>query len=500
MRSHKLPTALRNRHAHMVLLDLLMLLHLRISNECLVMSDSSHPSSAVSKHRGRGERKEGTGWRERGRGQESSTGRGSRGYRGRGSSFGERPDPTSQWQTQGALLGTVNIGSIPTTPKHLTVNGVEYIASYNWLDQKTSTFLVPGRFWNPSQCALLMTAGSPPVWAPLSTPRSLKQDSGNVYRDKNAAQYSKHPFEPAVRAIFTMQPQLQFENIDVVACGSTMGNLLRFARSIEMSFRFDVEFIGNSAFFVRKENHTKETIEGLKGYGHTFPEAYTNWKADVKGSVSHQRIIRYTFDGLTYLIRTESDGWLPERLKSEELPSAKDDAGLKNTDDDITSLIEAAESVSVSQKTAANDDALEMQLGGRKIPQKAIFDLKTRSASRMIDMADILPRLWVSQTPNFIIGYHKFGLFEDVQVRAVHEEIQTWQENNQDPLNRLSAVIYRIIEIAKSCEGQGIEVSRFGSGDLQIRKLHDGNWHALPSDLSRKWAGVSDKDLGSTST
>lgn len=464
------------------------------------MSDNSHPSSVFSNYRGRGGREEGRGWRGRGRGQESSTSRGSRGYRGRGSSFGERPDPTSQWQTQGAILGTVHIGIVPPTQKHLTVNDVEYIASYNWIDQKTSTFLVPGRFWNPSQRASLMTAGSPPVWAPLSTPPSLKQDNGKVYRDKNAAQYSKHPFEPAVRAIFTMQPQLQFENIDVVACGSTMGNLLRFARSLEISFRFDVEFIGNSVFFVRKENHAKEIIEGLYGYGHTFPDAYTNWEPDVKGSLSHQRIIRYTFDGLTYLVRTESDGWLPERLTKDELSSAKADASVKNTDHDIASLTEAAESVSVSQKTVANDDALEMQLGGRKIPQKAIFDLKTRGANRMIDMADILPRLWINQTPNFIIGYHKSGTFEDIRVQAVHEEIQKWQENNQDSLNRLSAVIYRIIEIAKSCEGHGIEISRVGSGDLQIRKLRDGNWHALPSDLSRKWAGGSDKDLGSTST
>lgn len=262
---------------------------------------------------------------------------------------------------------------------------------------------------------------------------------------------------------------------------------------MDMSFRFDVEFIGSSVFFVRKENSPKEVIEGLQGHGHTFPEAYTNWEEDVKGSASHQRIVRYTFGGLTYLVRTEGDGWLPERLTSEELASAKADAGPTKADDDVASLIQAAESVGVSQKTPSTDDALDMELGGRKIPQKAVFDLKTRADLRKIDMADILPRLWVNQTPNFIIGYHKFGLFHDIQVQAVYEEIQEWQENNQKPLNSLSAVVHRIIQLAQSCKGHGLEVSRIGSGELMVRKLLDSDWHALPSDLSRRWAGGSDE-------
>lgn len=266
-----------------------------------------------------------------------------------------------------------------------------------------------------------------------------------------------------------------------------------------MSFRFDVEFIGNSVFFVRKENHAKEIIEALYGYGHTFPEAYTNWETDVKGSASHQRIIKYTFGGLNYLIRTESDGWLPERLTSKERASAKADTSLTKADDNMSSLIEAAKLVSVSQKTATADDVLDIQLGGRKIPQKGIFDLKTRSASREIDMAEILPRVWVSQTPNFVIGYHKSGLFDDVQVQAVYDEILEWEDKFQDSLNGLSALVYRIIEIAKSCKGQGLEISRFGSGDLLIRKLLDSEWHALPSDLSQKWASGADEDRGSDS-
>lgn len=108
------------------------------------MSDSPHSSRTFINYRGRGEG-EGRGWRARGRGLESSPGRGRRGYRARGSSFGERPDLTLQWQTQGALLDALSLDKIPPISNHMAVKDVEYLASYNWLDQETSTILIPGR-------------------------------------------------------------------------------------------------------------------------------------------------------------------------------------------------------------------------------------------------------------------------------------------------------------------------------------------------------------------
>lgn len=338
-----------------------------------------------------------------------------------------------------------------------------------------------------------MNTGSPPIWAPPAETRKLNQDSGDVFRDQNAARYPKHPLEPAVRAILTMQPQLRPDQVDIVACGSTIGNLLRFSKSLGSDFRFDVEFIGSSVFFVRKENTPTELIQGLYGYGHTFPQAYTNWEADVKGSATHQRIVRYRLGELRCLIRFESDLWLPERLTGEELALAKcETSGPKvksdiNNDDDISDLLEATSSVSVSQKVPTVQESLQIKCGGRIIPQKAVFDLKTRSFTRKIDMADVLPRLWVSQTPNFLIGYHKAGLFDEILVQDMHQRIKDWEQENDNALRQLAAVIRRIIEIARTSKGQGLEVSRLGNGPLLIRELLDTTWHVLPTDLCKKW-------------
>lgn len=273
-----------------------------------------------------------------------------------------------------------------------------------------------------------------------------------------------------------------------------MGNLLRFARSLEIDFRFNVEFIGNSVFFVRKENTPAEVIQGLYGYGHTFPQAYTQWEADVKGSASHQRIVRYKFGGLRCLIRFESDGWLPERLAGEELALAKCDTCLPKVDNEadnedsaFASLLEATNSVSISQKIPTAKDGLKINHGGRKIPQKSVFDLKTRSTIRRIDMADVLPRLWAIQTQNFLIGYHKAGLFDEIIIEDVHQDIKDWEMDNESALRQLNATVRRILKIARTSNGHGLEVSRLGNGPLLVRELLDTRWHALPTDLCEKW-------------
>lgn len=317
----------------------------------------------------------------------------------------------------------------------------------------------------------------------------MKQDSGNVYRDGNASRYPKHPYETAARAVFTMHPQLSTSKINVVACGSTLGNLLRFARGIKMSFRFDAEFIGDSVFFVRKENSPKEVIEGLYGYGHAFPEAYTNWEADVRGSVSHQRIIQYSFGGLKFLVRSESDGYLPKLLNGESPTFVKvGSTPAKHKDNaDIATLLSAS---SLVQTELISDNHIDIRYGGREVPQKAVFDIKTRSIRNLIDMpGEILPRLWVNQTPNFILGYHTRGCFEDVRVQDIRQDLLDWEKENEHFLDRFNSLVHRIISIVrKSGPGYGLEVSRKEDGPIQVRKLLDTDWHALPSDLRQKWA------------
>lgn len=309
---------------------------------------------------------------------------------------------------------------------------------------------------------------------------------------------------PALLALFAMQPDFNTRSIDVVTCGNTMGSLLNFASSTERNFRFGVEMIGLSVFFVRKEASPMELIQGVYGFGHTFPEAYTNWDAGVEGSASHQRLVKYQFGGLGFLVRFESDGYLNDKIEPAEHKqqvSASDLSQAAATD--MLSLLQGADSLGVTQKVQMSQGDVKVELKGHMVPQSAVFDLKTRSAktNREIDMNAVLPRVWVTQTPNFVIGYHKAGYFDDVRVQDVREKVRDWETENGELLGRLESTIRRIIEAAKSSAGQRLEVCRVGTGELQIRKQVDWEWSALPVHLKDAWVRVrEDKQRAASSS
>ncbi len=314
----------------------------------------------------------------------------------------------------------------------------------------------------------------PPKWAPLAVPQQLEEDSGSYFRDINAVHYPQHPIEPAVRSVLAQAPDLATDEVDVFACGSTMGNLLRFARKSAKPFQLIVETIGDTVFLIRRENSPDEKIMDVHGYGHTFPETYTKLDDCVKKADSHQRLIRYEFAGFQCIVRYEGDGYLPDHLGS----------GLRSGD--VQRLPQL--------------DGLKMVEGGKMVPQEAMFDVKTRSARRQLTLEDVLSgeidRLWVRQIPNFVLAHHTSGVFHDVKVHDVRQKIRAWEETHQQEIKVLSAALAKILAMARSRPSERFEICSGTPGVLEIRHVGGDFPNALPDDLVRMWAKGADGQDG----
>ncbi|OCL14802.1 geranylgeranyl pyrophosphate synthetase, partial [Glonium stellatum] len=355
------------------------------------------------------------------------------------------------------------------------INGCTYIASFNWLDQDKPTILIPG---------------TPPAWTPLLESRALEQDKGEYFRDPNAARFPTYPLEPAVRAVLTENEDLETQKIDLFACSSTVGSLLRFVRRVDKPFRFFVEVVGNTVFFIRHENTPTELIPEVKGYGHTFPEAYTTWNADVKGSASHQRLLRYDFAGLDCVLRFEADGYLgfmvPGGVKT---PASASDLRNDKSQDDLASTLDSMKVSSSFGGGERSSGPLQIEITGQKIPQEAIFDLKTRSAwKKELDvLGEELPRCWVAQIPNFILAFHEAGMFNDITVRYIRDDVKKWQQENQKDIKCLNWLVRKIIAIAKARKDGKLEVRYKGLEALELREQDTDEHNVLPPDLKLRW-------------
>ena len=89
--------------------------------------------------------------------------------------------------------------------------------------------------------------------------------------------------------------------------------------------------------------------------------------------------------------------------------------------------------------------------------------------------------------PNFVLGFHEDGVFDNVRIEDVRQKVQTWEHENQDALAKYSALIRRIVAAAKLTDDQKLEVRVDEHGDLELRRLLDAEWSALPNDLRERW-------------
>ncbi|KOS40547.1 hypothetical protein ACN38_g8602 [Penicillium nordicum] len=354
-----------------------------------------------------------------------------RGRGGGGRGRGRRQIVSSRSPPLGEILVTIQHNEIEN-PEHQgsdisQITNSQYLTSYNWLGGDKARIIIPGE---------------PPKWTPLSDPRTLPEDN----------------------AILTDKPEFPVTDVDIIACNNTLGQLLRFVRGAGSPFRMLVQVLGKTVFFIRRENSPTEMIPGIRGYGHTFLEAYTTWNDSVGGSTSHQRVVKYKFADMECLIRFVPDGFLPdlvtdtEKAKEEPVPHSQEES--MNAEESLASIEDISLSDALSYATEMAPQKLEVAMQGRRIPQCAVFDVRTRSrAKRRCDvLKEELPRLWLTQIPNFIIANHTNGQFKNIRIRDVRDAVKQWEESEQLTLRKFASLLQMIVAFARSLEDGRLEI------------------------------------------
>lgn len=307
--------------------------------------------------------------------------------------------------------------------------------------------------------------------------------------------------EPAIVAGLKAAPEICREGtVDIVACGSTLGNLLRFVRGQDKTFRMLVEMVEGTVFFIRRENSPTELIPEVRGFGHTFPENYTTWDRDLKGSASHERLLRYNFGGLRFLVRFGADGYIEEPGRATRKSSTTTPAASKASPTTVSELLSSLDDAHISSNTSsASSTGLKIQSAGSVVDQSCIFDLKTRSIKKRFNdtLGEELPRLWVAQIPKFILAYHDWGLFKDIQIQDVREKVKEWEEDQKHDLAKFASLVHRIVAHVRTNPKGKLELSHDGKGVLEIHEvLADAN-DALSPEVKAMWSsGKQDSGTG----
>jgi hypothetical protein len=142
---------------------------------------------------------------------------------------------------------------------------------------------------------------------------------------------------------------------------------------------------------------------------------------------------------------------------------------------------------------------LEIRQAGQYVPKSAIFELKTRSIKKKETdvLGEQIARLWVTQIPNFVLAFHRLGVFEEIQVHDVQKEVRKWEEDNQTVVHQFATLLETLASFARSCEGGKLELRREeGSSTLELRTQANDAGCVLPDDLKERWISVSGEPWG----
>lgn len=384
-----------------------------------------------------------------------------------------------------AEISRLELNDLSTTSP-ASISDIQQLSSYNWIESSTPTIAVPG---------------SPPLWTASKAPKQVKKDSGLIYIAQNAARHPSSPLEPLFRALYIIKPAFDIQRIDVVTDRNNIRKLLSFvnpasSRNGLEPFTFKVEIVNNTAIFCRDETLTHEFIgpREFKGFGHEFEKAYT--KSQVKGSTGHHRIITYRFSDLNMIVRHETDGYVNDgTLTSSSNNDPQGSDSLSNILGSL-SLSPSNNNNNAPPTSSTSGSKLTIKEVGKTVPLSSNLEIKTRVSHKPLDIQEIAPQLWVSQTLKLVRAYHQRGTFSDPKVEDVAAAIQTWEGTNQSHLKKLAGLIKHIIKIVTT----GSEEEEEGEGGIKkaVVKYDDtagklliirttGGPKMLPDDLYRKW-------------
>lgn len=260
--------------------------------------------------------------------------------------------------------------------------------------------------------------------------------------------------EPLFLAVHSSNPGFNFSKIDLITDRNNLRKLLNFVTGNPKSFRIEVERVGRTTIFTRNEEKVSDEIpEGeFRGFGHQFEENYTEWPpGTTEGSTGHHRIIRYKFGGLHVLVRYAVDVCMP------------DSTAASPAEDDLSELIGGL-------ALHENDHSqIRISREGNLVPQDSIGEIKTRAAYRKLEMSDVLPQLWFSDTSRLVVGYHhRRGQFDDVKELEMDSELEAWEEDNARDLQKLVELLGKISDAAKGAKNGKCLIIYRGDSSLDI--------------------------------
>lgn len=304
------------------------------------------------------------------------------------------------------------------------------------------------------------------------------------------------------QSLSVMNPEARFDQVDIVINRNSLGHLLRFASgTCQKSFRLDLAMVHNTLVVTPRWERITESKRHKLNYGREFEDLFVRRHADMQGSSTHHRAIRYNLGPLSCAVLCETDAALHN---FDELRASRSHAnwrflskpgavahqllsnqGQPRTDSEM-SLFRSASPEHCGITRPKHYPHSMVIPRGRGTPSIAAAELvmtKGRAARKNM-------QLWLGRTPYCVRGSHVGASFTKIDVTYYGTSFRAYEIENQDGLQRLVSLIRELKRSATNAVNQGCIVICDKAIKPLVLRVFDHEktpQPPLPEDLRRQF-------------
>lgn len=316
--------------------------------------------------------------------------------------------------------------------------------------------------------------GLPPSFGGPRKPLYIEPSKGPTITDENFYRKPSCPIAPLFAAIYHSYPNYDPNDLDLVTDDNNLHDLFNaiIGRNCQ-NFRIDIQIIGKTMIFTRWHKDLEEYP--------TCPQYEKKLiKAITSGNKTHYRIVRFQWGGLNVVERCSIDAYNREAPKCFVFNRATPQVNLSGSSSDAPAT------------------TLRVNNQGVLVSQESLFQFTCCPDTQKVDMDLLFPRLFFSQVPNVLIGFHRNGIFDWFDVRrdlnSVHspDTLMSWKTRMAPELRAVVLVIKAIRRVLqKSQQNAGMVVVEEGQikiyGGNQKRAKNTELLGKLPDELVIRW-------------
>lgn len=293
-------------------------------------------------------------------------------------------------------------------------------------------------------------------------------------------------------ALKVMNPRYSLKDVDVLADRNNLRVLLEFCQGKwNGPFRLNIFLKAETLVITRQESKWWRKCDGVSR-GWEFEKQFTRPTEGLEEATSHYRVIRYPLGPLNAVVRFEADAY---------------DDGFVS---DLPAKVENPPSNGNSTETPnfTWNSPIRVLRKGHSIPATQIVELKTQKHNPFGKNGKVQcqDQLWFGRTSRLITGPYdgETGVVNNVKYEIATERIKSWEEQNQESLRKLPALLVQLRTALKQCKalnGAGVLLREGRGGNLVIRSLesnaspfgydlfnaHWGDSYSTPFQAAKPW-------------